>query len=525
LGYLLQRLLIILNVMAMSKKDEFFSHITGGYTCKGDFIILGGAMLDGEPLADAHIKVPLKTMNRHGLIAGATGTGKTKTLQVLSEQLSLKGIPSLVMDVKGDLSGVAKPGKENAFITDRHTKINLPYTTMGFPVELLTISEQEGVRLRATVSEFGPVLFSRILDLNDTQSGIVSIIFKYCDDNKLGLIDLKDIRKVIQYLQGEGKAELENEYGAMSPASTGVILRKIIELEQQGAERFFGEESFDVMDLMRRDSNGNGYINIIRLTDIQDKPKLFSTFMLSLLAEVYGRMPERGDQPKPELVIFIDEAHLIFSQASKTLLEQIETIVKLIRSKGVGVYFITQNPMDVPSSVLAQLGLKVQHALRAFTAADRKDIKLTAENFPISEWYDTENALTSLGTGEALVTVLNEKGIPTPLAAMMVRAPMSRMDILTAEEIESINRSSQLVTKYSRVVDPESAAEMLERKIESAEQRRSEAEERKARQRDSTWRGSTTTARRRTATHPVVKVLTSATFIRGMMGILTRAMK
>jgi len=522
---MLQRLLNNLNVMAMSKKDEFFSHITGGYACKGDFIVLGGAMLDGEPIADAHIRVPLKTINRHGLIAGATGTGKTKTLQVLSEQLSLKGIPSLVMDVKGDLSGVAQPGTENAFITDRHTKINLPYSTMGFPVELLTISEQEGVRLRATVSEFGPVLFSRILDLNDTQAGIVSIIFKYCDDHKLGLIDLKDIRKVIQYLQGEGKAELESEYGAMSPASTGVILRKIIELEQQGAERFFGEESFDVMDLMRRDSNGNGYINIIRLTDIQDKPKLFSTFMLSLLAEVYGRMPERGDQPKPELVIFIDEAHLIFSQASKTLLEQIETIVKLIRSKGVGVYFITQNPMDVPSSVLAQLGLKVQHALRAFTAADRKDIKLTAENFPISEWYDTENALTSLGTGEALVTVLNEKGIPTPLAAMMVRAPMSRMDILTAAEIESINRSSQLVTRYSRIVDPESAAEMLERKIEAAEQRRSDAEERQTRQRESTGSRRTTTTRRRTATHPVVKVLTSATFIRGVMGILNRAIK
>jgi DNA helicase HerA-like ATPase len=510
----------------MSRKDDFFSHISEGYSCKGDFIILGGAILDGVPVADAHIKIPLKTLNRHGLIAGATGTGKTKTLQVLSEQLSLKGIPSLVMDVKGDLSGVARPGTENAFITDRHAKINLPYATIGFPVELLTISEQEGVRLRATVSEFGPVLFSRILDLNDTQAGIISIIFKYCDDNQLGLIDLKDIRKVIQYLQGEGKAELESEYGAMSLSSTGVILRKIIELEQQGAERFFGEESFDVRDLMRRDSNGNGYINIIRLIDIQDKPKLFSTFMLSLLAEVYNTMPERGDQPKPELVIFIDEAHLIFSQASKTLLEQIETIVKLIRSKGVGVYFITQNPMDVPSSVLAQLGLKVQHALRAFTANDRKDIRLTSENFPISTWYDTQTALTSLGTGEALVTVLNEKGIPTPLAAMMVRAPMSRMDILTAGEIAEINRSSQLVTRYSRVVDPESAAEMLERKIKSAEMRRSEAEERTTRGKEpASGRGYRTTTHRRTATHPVVKVLTSATFIRGVLGILNRAMK
>jgi len=333
----------------MDSAEKFSALINEGYSCKGDSIILGSAMLGGEVIPGAMVKIPLKTMNRHGLIAGATGTGKTKTLQVISEQLSLKGIPSLVMDVKGDLSGLARPGQENDFIRERHGKINLPYSTMGFPVELLTISEQNGVRLRATVSEFGPVLFSRILDLNDVQAGIMSIIFKYCDDNQLALIDLKDIRKVIQYLTGEGKDELEKEYGAMSTASTGVILRKIIELEQQGAERFFGEESFDISDLMRRDSDGNGYINIIRLTDIQDKPKLFSTFMLSLLAEVYNTMPEKGDVPKPELMIFIDEAHLIFSQASKVLLEQIETIVKLIRSKGVGVYFITQNPMDVPA--------------------------------------------------------------------------------------------------------------------------------------------------------------------------------
>ena len=508
----------------MSRKDDFFGHIDLGYGCKGDYIILGGAMLDGEAVTDAHIKIPLKTINRHGLIAGATGTGKTKTLQVFSEQLSLKGIPSLVMDVKGDLSGVARPGAENDFIRERHAKINLPYTSLGFPVELLTISEQNGVRLRATVSEFGPVLFSRILDLNDIQAGIMALIFKYCDDNQLGLVDLKDIRKVIQYLTGEGKEELEKEYGAISTASTGVILRKVIELEQQGAERFFGEESFDVKDLMRTNSNGHGYINIIRLTDIQDKPKLFSTFMLSLLAEVYSTMPERGDQPRPELVIFIDEAHLIFSQASKVLLEQIETIIKLIRSKGVGVYFITQNPMDVPAPVLAQLGLKVQHALRAFTANDRKDIRLTADNFPLSDYYKTEEALTSLGTGEALVTALNEKGIPTPLAAMMVRAPMSRMNILTSEEIDDINRSSSLVTKYSRVIDPESAAEMLERKIVIAERERSESAARRERER---YTGGLprTTARRRTATHPVVKVLTSATFIRGVMGILNKAMR
>ena len=509
----------------MGKREDFFRHINEGYAAKGDSIILGGAMLDGEPLADAFVKVPLKTLNRHGLIAGATGTGKTKTLQVISEQLSECGIPVLVMDVKGDLSGIAMPGEEKPFITDRHAKINLPYSVRGFPVELLTLSEQNGVRLRATVSEFGPVLFSRILDLNDTQAGIVSVIFKYCDDSGMALIDLKDIKKVIQYVTGEGKEELESEYGAISTASTGIILRKIIELEQQGADIFFGEMSFDIYDLMRRDRNGNGYINIMRLTDIQDKPKLFSTFMLSLLAEVYSQMPEKGDLPKPELVIFIDEAHLIFNQANKTLLDQIETIIKLIRSKGVGVFFVTQNPTDVPRPVLAQLGLKVQHALRAFTAIDRKAIKLTAENFPFSEYYKTEDALTALGTGEAFVTALNEKGIPTPLAATMMRAPMGRMDILTGQEIDAINNSSELVRKYSRVVDRESAYEMLERKISNIEAEKEEAERRKAREKEAGRYYPTGTPRRRTTINPVVKVLTSATFIRGVMGVLTKAMK
>ncbi len=523
----------------MSKKDDFFRHINEGYATKGEAIILGGAMLDGEPLADAFVKIPLKTLNRHGLVAGATGTGKTKTLQVIVEQLSLKGIPSLVMDVKGDLSGIAMPGEEKPFITDRHSKINMPYSVKGFPVELLSLSEQNGVRLRATVSEFGPVLFSRILDLNDTQAGIVSVIFKYCDDNNMALIDLKDIKKVIQFITEEGKQEIDREYGKISTSSTGIIMRKIIELEQQGADLFFGEMSFDIYDLMRSDREGNGYINIIRLNDIQDKPKLFSTFMLSLLAEVYSQMPEKGDQLKPELVIFIDEAHLIFNQASKTLLEQIDTIIKLIRSKGVGLFFVTQNPTDVPPSVLAQLGLKVQHALRAFTANDRKAIKLTAENFPLSEYYKTEDALTALGTGEAFVTALNEKGIPTPLAATMLRAPMGRMDILTEQEIAGINNSSVLVGKYSRIVDRQSAYEMLERKIsdiedsKADEQRRKESEKERERETErererNTGRGyypQRRPAPRRTAMNPVVKVLTSASFIRGVMGVLTKAIK
>lgn len=514
----------------MSKKEVFIKHITDGYACKGDHLILGGAMLDGETLPDTHINVPLKTMNRHGLIAGATGTGKTKTLQVISEQLSEKGVPVLVMDIKGDLSGIARPGEEKPFITERHAKINLPYSVKGFPVELLSLSQQDGVRLRATVSEFGPVLFSRILDLNDTQAGILSVIFKYCDDHQMALLDLKDMKKVIQFVTEEGKAEMEREYGKMSTSSTGIILRKIIELEQQGADLFFGELSFDIHDLMRTDNNGNGYINIIRLTDIQDKPKLFSTFMLCLLAEVFSQMPEKGDADKPELVIFIDEAHLIFNQASKALLEQIETIVKLIRSKGIGVFFVTQNPMDVPNSVLAQLGLKVQHSLRAFTAVDRKAIKLTAENFPLSDYYKTDVVITSLGTGEALVTALNEKGIPTPLAATMVRAPMSRMDILSQEEILAINNSSDLVNKYNKTVDRESAYELLSRKIEGIEEEKAQQTARReweteTRRPSKTPSRTTTSRSRRSTISPVVKVLTSATFIRGVMGILKKTMR
>jgi len=514
----------------MERKTAFLTQINDGYTCKGDFIALGSAILDGEVISDAVVKVPLKTMNRHGLIAGATGTGKTKTLQVISEQLSGKGVPVLLMDVKGDLSGIAMPGVEKPFITERHAKIKISYSPKGFPVELMSLSQQEGVRLRATVSEFGPVLLSRILDLNDTQEGVLAVIFKYCDDNQLALLDLKDLKKVVQFVTEEGKAEIEKNYGKISTATTGIIMRKILELEQQGADQFFGELSFDIRDLMRSDKNGNGYISIIRLTDIQDKPKLFSTFMLSLLAEIYSQMPEKGDVEKPELVIFIDEAHLIFNQASKALLDQIENIVKLIRSKGVGVFFVTQNPTDVPNGVLAQLGLKVQHALRAFTAVDRKAIKLTAENYPISEYYKTDETITNLGIGEALVTALSEKGNPTPLAATMLRTPESRMDILAQNEISSINRSSVLVQKYSQLIDRESAYEILSRKVSAIEKEEADEAARKEweKGRGGDWGSPTrrTSGRSiRTPQDQMVKVLTSATFIRGVFGILKKVMR
>ena len=505
----------------MSRKEDFIQHITDGYLSKGESIVLGGVILDGEALPNAQIKIPLKTLNRHGLIAGATGTGKTKTIQVLSEQLSSFGIPVLMMDIKGDFSGIAKEGEEKSFITERHAKINIPYKVASFPVELMSLSEQNGVRLRSTISEFGPVLFSRILDLNDVQASVISIIFKYCDDNKMPLLDLKDIKKVINYITEEGKDEIEESYGKISTSTTGTILRKIIELEQQGADMFFGEMSFDVDDLMRFDENGKGYVNIIRLTDIQDKPKLFSTFMLSLLAEIYHQMPEKGDADQPELIIFIDEAHLIFKEASKALLDQIETIVKLIRSKGIGIYFITQNPMDIPSGVLAQLGLKIQHALRAFTANDRQAIKQTADNYPISVYYKTDEVLTSLGIGEALVTALNEKGIPTPLAATMMRAPTSRMDVLTESEIQEINSKSKLVKKYSELIDRESAYEMLNKKIAVVEQEVAQQQEAKAAEKVEKQSDETTGA----VTKSVIKVLTSASFIRGAFSVLMKVLK
>lgn len=506
----------------MSTKDAFFAHIEQGYATKGDFIAMGAAMFEGETITNAHVKIPLKTLNRHGLIAGATGTGKTKTLQVIAENLSDKGVPVLLMDLKGDLSGLAQPSTGNPKIVERHAQIGLPYEPKSFPVEILSLSKQDGVKLRATVSEFGPVLLSRILDLSEVQEGIVAVVFKYCDDHKLPLLDLKDFKKVLQYSTEDGKEEFSKDYGRINTSSTGTILRKIIELEQQGAELFFGEKSFEIEDLVRVDANGKGYINILRLTDIQDRPKLFSTFMLSLLAEIYSTFPEQGDSDRPELILFIDEAHLIFNEASKALLNQIESIVKLIRSKGIGLFFVTQNPTDVPDAVLAQLGLKVQHALRAFTAKDRKAIKLTAENYPISEFYNTSEILTSLGIGEALITALDEKGRPTPLAATLLRAPMSRMDILTDEELNAVVQRSKLVKKYNEDIDRESAYEILNAKME-----RVQAQEEKERNAPTTIFSPRTTGTRRTSArmNPVVKVLTSATFIRGVLGVLKKVMK
>ncbi len=468
----------------MGSEMEFEKHHREGYTFKGDRIFLGAAIYEGTVLNSCPVEIPLRTLNRHGLITGATGTGKTKTLQIIAEQLSACGIPSLLMDIKGDLSGIAVPGSSNAKIEERHQAIGLPFEAAASPVEFLTLSEEKGVRLRATVTEFGPVLLGKILSLNDTQSSLLSVVFKYCDDTRLALIDLKDLRRVLQHIQEEGKEEFEGRYGRVSSSTVGIITRRIVELESQGAELFFGERSFEVDDLCRQ-RDGKGVVSILRLTDLQDRPRLFSTFMLQLLAEVYGSFPETGDADKPRLTIFIDEAHLVFQEASKALLNQIETVIRLIRSKGVGVFFITQSPTDVPDIVLSQLGLKVQHALRAFTAKDRKAIKLAAENFPISRFYDTVDLLTRIGTGEALVTALDEKGRPTPLAHTMLRAPQSRMDVLSTTEIDQIISRSALVAKYAQTLDRDSAFEILNAKNERIREQ-AEREEKAAAPRRST---------------------------------------
>ncbi|HNW68957.1 MAG TPA: DUF853 family protein [Bacteroidales bacterium] len=452
-------------------QEKFTAQIQAEYTFTGRSVILGGSVYDKKPVPGLIVRLPLATVNRHGLVAGATGTGKTKSIQRIAESLSELGVNVLLMDIKGDISGISKAGTENPKIKERMGMVGLPWAPQEYPTELMTISGEKGLRLRATVSEFGPVLFSKILELNENQEGTVAIVFKYCDDHQLPLLDIKDFRATLNFVTtGDGKKEVEENYGLISPTSAGVVMRKLLELEQQGGDLFFGEKSFEVEDLLQKTSDGKAYINILRLTDIQDRPKLFSTFMLCLLAEIYNKFPEVGDKGEPKLAIFIDEAHLIFREASEALMDQIETIIKLIRSKGVGIFFCTQAPTDIPNIILSQLGTKIQHALRAFTAKDRKDIKLVAENFPLTDFYVTDQLITELGTGEALVTVLSEKGTPTPLVHTMMCAPQSRMDIITPEEQDEKIAASKIARFYNEVIDRESAYEMLKAKIAPADQ-------------------------------------------------------
>ncbi|HEX6139070.1 MAG TPA: helicase HerA-like domain-containing protein [Candidatus Limnocylindria bacterium] len=446
----------------------FAEEIRAGYGFDGPSIGFGAAMHDEATLAECQVRVPLAMLNRHGLVAGATGTGKTKTLQVLAEQLSLAGVPCFISDIKGDISGLGAPAAANDKITARVSAIGLTdYAPQAFPVEFLTlVREKPGVRLRASVSSFGPILLSKVLELNETQQSVLAIAFKYAQDRKLGMVDLADLRALLnRLLTDEAKAEMA-EYGGVATATVGVIIRKIVELEQQDADAFFGAPEFDVGDLMRTAADGRGMVSVLELADMQDRPALFSTFMMWLLARLYEALPEVGDPDKPKLVFFFDEAHLLFRDANKTFLQQVELVARLIRSKGVGVFFVTHSPTDVPPEVLTQLGNRVQHALRAFTPDDLEVVRATARTFPVSEYYDVERELTQLGIGEGLVTALNPKGVPMPTVRTMMRPPMSLMAQLDPAAFAAITAASPLVAKYAADVNPVSASETLDRERE-----------------------------------------------------------
>jgi DNA helicase HerA-like ATPase len=430
-------------------------------------IPLGAVIHDGQFHPEPLVGLPLPMMNRHGLIAGATGTGKTKTLQLLAERLSAAGVPVFVSDVKGDVAGLAAEGTTSQRIEERAQQTGTSWKPQAFPVELLSLTGKLGAQLRATVSSFGPLALGKVLGLNDTQSSVLALVFKYCDDRKLPLLDFADLRTVLNHLTGEGAAALR-EYGGISRSSVGVLLREMVALEQQGAGGFFGEPELEIEDLMEREADGRGRISVLELSDVQDKPALFSTFMMWMLAELYERLPEVGDLDRPKLVFFFDEAHLLFKEATKAFLDQVELVVRLIRSKGVGIFFVTQNPKDLPASILAQLGNRIQHALRAFTPDDDKALRAAARTFPKTGHYDIEETLTTLGTGEALVTVLTENGTPTPPFATRIAPPASRMGPLTAEEMAPLLATPQ-VRHYAQPIDRVSAHEMLSRRISPQE--------------------------------------------------------
>jgi hypothetical protein len=432
-------------------------------------VTLGALVHDGACDASPSIAIPLAMMNRHGLIAGATGTGKTKSLQVIAEQLSAAGVPVFLADVKGDVSGIAAPGTASDRVSRRAAETGYTWTPSGFPVEFLSLTGAYGAQLRATVSSFGPLLLSKVLGLNETQTSVLTLVFKYCDDKGLLLLDFADLRAVLRFLTSdEGEGELA-AYGGMAKATVGVLLREMVELEQQGAEQFFGEPEFDLDDLLRVAPDGRGTISVLELKDVQEKPQLFSTFMLWMLARLYNSLPEVGDVAKPKLVFFFDEAHLLFTGASKPIVAQVEQTVRLIRSKGVGVFFVTQSPKDIPANVLGQLGQRVQHALRAFTPDDEKALKAAARTFPKTKFYDVQETLTTIGIGEALVTVLGESGAPTPPFICRVVPPSSRMGPLTDAELQAQLAASAQVRAYAKSVDRESAREMLEERSAQAE--------------------------------------------------------
>lgn len=452
--------------MGTKSTDTPAQEIAAGYSVGGQALELGAVVVDGAADPQAQVRIPLATVNRHGLIAGATGTGKTKTLQVMAEQLSAAGVPVLMADIKGDLSGLARAGTGNDKITERSDDTGDSWEPTAYPVEFLSLgTDGIGVPVRATISSFGPILLSKVLGLNATQESTLGLIFHWADQQGLALLDLKDLRAVITHLTSdEGKADLK-ALGAVSTATAGVILRALINLEAEGADTFFGEPELDPEDLLRVDEQGRGVITLLELGDQAARPVLFSTFLMWVLADLFTLLPEVGDVDKPKLVFFFDEAHLLFSDASKAFLDQVEQTVKLIRSKGVGVFFCTQLPTDVPNAVLSQLGARVQHALRAFTPDDQKALTKTVRTYPKTKIYDLESALTSLGIGEAVVTVLSERGAPTPVAWTRLRAPRSLMDAIGADAIRSAAQGSSLHAKYGESIDRESAYEILKGKL------------------------------------------------------------
>jgi DNA helicase HerA-like ATPase len=433
------------------------------FNSTGPSITLGAPLLGTNTAPEPIVRIPLAMLNRHGLIAGATGTGKTKTLQLIAEQLSDNGIPVFLADIKGDLSGLGAPGTPSTRIDQRVTATGATWSPAPYPVEFLSITGKKGAQLRATVSSFGAPLLAKVLGLNDTQASVLALVFKYCDDHDLLLIDFSDLRAILQYLTGDGAAELK-AYGGMSKQTVGVLLREMVELESLGAADFFGEPEFDLDDLFQVERDGRGLISVLELSDVPDKPAAWSTFMLWMLATLYNTLPEVGDLDKPKLVFFFDEAHLLFNGANKALVQQIETVIRLIRSKGVGVFFVTQSPKDIDPDVLAQLGHRVQHALRAFTADDEKALRAAARTFPKTDHYDIEETLTTLGIGEAFVTVLGPRGIPTPPFATMLIPPRSAMAPLSDDDFARRLLTPQ-VKKYATAVDRDSAREMLERRV------------------------------------------------------------
>lgn len=455
--------------------DKFLSAIKTSYSPTGAFIYLGAGIFEKSIVPEAKVNLPLRMMNRHGLVTGATGSGKTRTLQLIAEQLSSAGVPVFMPDMKGDLSGMAAEGISNDKIKERASALGITYTPSAYPVELYSLSGKLGAQMRATVTEFGPVLLSKVLELNDVQSSVLMILFKYADDKELPIVDLNDLKKVLNYLsEGAGAAEIKESYGKISTATAGTILRKIVALEQQGVNQIFGEKSFEIEDLLEK-VDGRGVISILNVSDVQQQPAIFSTYMLAMLAEIYQSLPEAGDLDKPKLVFFLDEAHLLFKDAPKAFMDQIEQVIRLIRSKGVGVFFCTQVTQDIPATVLSQLGNRVHHVIRAFTPNDVRDLKETIRTFPKSDFYDMEQQFTQLGTGQAFITVLNEKGIPTETVVTHLVPPASRMGPLSPVEYQQLLDQSEMFRKYKDALDPLSAFEILNERVLAIRKEQEEA--------------------------------------------------